>query len=59
MYRYSFIVIDEMQRMKRAGIPEASVKWLWQAKTIGYMIGTLFLESFHREMVTGRCSPRP
>ena len=53
MYRYSFIVIDEMQRMKRArdsrGFGE---KWLWQAKTIGHMIGTLFLRSFHRgEMV--------
>ncbi len=53
MYRYSFILIDEIQRMKRARDSRCfGARWLWQAQTIGHMIGTLFLRSFHRgEMV--------
>jgi cobalt/nickel transport system permease protein len=53
MYRYSFILVDEIQRMKRARDARGfGGKWLWQAKTLGHMIGTLFLRSFHRgEMV--------
>ena len=49
MYRYSFILIDEMQRMKRARDSRClGGRWLWQMKTAGYMIGTLFLRSYHR-----------
>jgi cobalt/nickel transport system permease protein len=49
MYRYSFIVTDEIQRMKRARDSRGfGGRWLWQAKTIGHMVGTLFLRSFHR-----------
>jgi len=49
MYRYSFILIDEMHRMKRARDSRCfGGSWLWQTKVIGNMIGTLFLRSFHR-----------
>jgi cobalt/nickel transport system permease protein len=49
MYRYSFILVDEMQRMKRARDSRCfGGRWFWQSKTIGHMIGTLFLRSFHR-----------
>jgi len=49
MYRYSFILIDEMYRMKRARDARCfGGKWFWQTKVIGHMIGTLFLRSFHR-----------
>lgn len=49
MYRYSFILIDEMHRMKRARDSRCfGGKWFWQTKVIGQMIGTLFLRSFHR-----------
>jgi cobalt/nickel transport system permease protein len=49
MYRYSFILIDEMQRMKRARDSRCfGGKWFWQSKVVGHMIGTLFLRSFHR-----------
>ncbi len=49
MYRYSFILIDEMHRMKRARDSRCfGGKWFWQAKVIGHMIGALFLRSFHR-----------
>jgi cobalt/nickel transport system permease protein len=49
MYRYSFILIDEMQRMKRARDSRCfGGKCFWQSRTIGHMVGTLFLRSFHR-----------
>ena len=49
MYRYSFILIDEMYRMKRARDSRCfGGRWFWQTKVIGHMIGTLFLRSFHR-----------
>jgi len=49
MYRYSFILIDEMHRMKRARDSRCfGGKWFWQLKVIGQMIGTLFLRSFYR-----------
>jgi cobalt/nickel transport system permease protein len=49
MYRYSFILIDEMHRMKRARDSRCfGGKWFWQSKVFGHMIGTLFLRSFHR-----------
>ncbi len=49
MYRYSFILIDEMHRMKRARDSRCfGGRWFWQTKVIGHMIGTLFLRSFHR-----------
>jgi len=49
MYRYSFLLIDEMQRMKRARDSRCfGGRWIWQSITIGEMVGTLFLRSFHR-----------
>ncbi len=49
MYRYSFILIDEIQRMKRARDSRCfGGRWFWQTKVIGHMVGTLFLRSFHR-----------
>ncbi len=49
MYRYSFILIDELYRMKRARDSRSfGGRWLWHSKVIGYMIGWLFLRSFHR-----------
>jgi cobalt/nickel transport system permease protein len=49
MYRYSFILIDEIYRMKRARDSRCfGRRWFWQTKVIGHMIGTLFLRSFHR-----------
>ena len=49
MYRYSFLLIDETHRMKRARDSRSfSGRWLWQLKTVGHMVGTLFLRSFNR-----------
>jgi cobalt/nickel transport system permease protein len=49
MYRYSFILVDEVQRMKRARDSRCfGGTWLWQGKTIGHMVGTLFVRSYHR-----------
>ena len=49
MYRYSFLLVDETHRMKRARDSRSfGGRWLWQLKTVGHMIGTLFLRSFHR-----------
>jgi len=49
MYRYSFILIDELYRMKRARDSRSfGGRWLWQTEVIGHMIGTLFLRSYHR-----------
>jgi len=49
MYRYSFILIDEVYRMKRAKDSRSfGGRWLRQTEVIGHMIGTLFLRSYHR-----------
>jgi cobalt/nickel transport system permease protein len=49
MYRYLFLLTDEIHRMKRARDSRSfGGRWFWQLKTIGHMIGTLFLRSFHR-----------
>jgi len=48
-YRYIFVLMDELQRMRRARDSRGwSGKWLWQAKVIGHMIGALFLRSYER-----------
>jgi cobalt/nickel transport system permease protein len=57
MYRYSFIVTDEILRMKRARDSRCfSERWLWQVRTIGHMIGSI--GPCFRGGMTGRC-PRP
>ena len=48
-YRYMFVLVDEMDRMKRARDCRCyGGKWLWHSKVIGQMIGTLFLRSYQR-----------
>lgn len=49
MYRYIFVLTEEMQRMRRARDSRGwSGKWLWQARVIGHMIAALFLRSYER-----------
>lgn len=49
MYRYIFVLMDELQRMRRARDSRGwSGKWLWQVKVIGHMIAALFLRSYER-----------
>jgi cobalt/nickel transport system permease protein len=55
MYRYLFVLVDEAMRMGRArdcrgvsSLHPYSRRWAWQAKTVGNMIGTLFLRSYER-----------
>jgi cobalt/nickel transport system permease protein len=48
-YRYIFVLMEELQRMRRARDSRGwSGKWLWQAKVIGHMIAALFLRSYER-----------
>ncbi|NIA06417.1 MAG: cobalt ECF transporter T component CbiQ [Actinobacteria bacterium] len=48
-YRYVFVLVDEVERMKRARDCRCyGGKWLWHSKVIGQMIGTLFLRSYQR-----------
>ena len=48
-YRYMFVLADEIVKMKRARDSRCfGGKWLWHMKTIGHMIGTLFLRSYER-----------
>ena len=49
MYRYIFVLIDEVMRMKQArDSRNFGGKRLWQLGTIGNMIGTLFIRSYER-----------
>lgn len=49
MYRYIFILIDETMRMKQArDSRNFGGKRLWQMRTIGNMVGTLFIRSYER-----------
>jgi cobalt/nickel transport system permease protein len=49
MYRYIFVLTDEVMRMKQArDSRNFGGKWLWQIKTIGNMIGTIFIRSYER-----------
>jgi cobalt/nickel transport system permease protein len=49
MYRYSFILVDEILRIKRARDSRCfGGRWFWQSKVVGHMVGTLFLRSYHR-----------
>jgi cobalt/nickel transport system permease protein len=49
MYRYIFVLTDEVMRMKQARDSRnfGGSRW-WQAKTIGTMAGTLFIRSYER-----------
>jgi cobalt/nickel transport system permease protein len=49
MYRYLFVIVDEVIRMRRArDSRNFGGKRVWQLKTIGNMVGTLFLRSYER-----------
>ena len=49
MYRYIFVIVDEVMRMKRAReCRNFGGKRIWQIKTVGNMVGTLFLRSYER-----------
>jgi cobalt/nickel transport system permease protein len=49
VYRYVFVLTDEVLRMKRARDSRGyQGRWLWQAAVVGRMIGTLFLRSYER-----------
>jgi len=49
MYRYIFVLTDEVMRMKQArDSRNFGGKGLWQIKTIGNMIGTVFVRSYER-----------
>jgi len=49
MYRYLFVLVDEVIRMKQARDSRSfGGKRSWQLKTIGNMVGTLFLRSYER-----------
>ncbi len=48
-YRYIFVLIDEAMRMWRARESRNfGGRWIWQVKTIGNLIGTLFIRSYER-----------
>ena len=55
MYRYIFVLVDEAMRMQRARDSRSVATWhpfsrrgLWQIKSVGSMIGTLFIRSYDR-----------
>jgi len=49
MYRYIFVLIDEVMRMRQArDSRNFGGGRLWQLRTIGNMIGTLFIRSYER-----------
>lgn len=49
MYRYIFVIVDETMRMKQArDSRNLGGGRLWQLRTIGSMIGTLFVRSYER-----------
>jgi cobalt/nickel transport system permease protein len=49
MYRYIFVLVDEAMRMGRARESRSlGGGWIWRARTLGNMIGTLFLGSYER-----------
>jgi len=48
-YHYIFLLVDEAMRMRRARESRnLGGKRVWQIKTLGHMVGTLFLRSYER-----------
>ena len=49
MYRYIFVLTDELMRMRQARDSRSfGGSRLWQIKTAGRMIGSLFIRSYER-----------
>lgn len=48
-YRYQFVIVDETERLVRSRNSRLwQPRFITQTKTLGYMIGTLFLRSYER-----------
>jgi len=48
-YRYLFLLVEELERMKRARDARCyGGRWFWQTKVVGRMIGTFFVRSYER-----------
>ncbi len=48
-YRFLFVFTEEAARMKRSMTARAfEDRWLWQARTVGRMLGVLFLRAYER-----------
>jgi cobalt/nickel transport system permease protein len=49
MYRYLFVIVDEVQRMRAALASRGyRPRWAWQARTVGRVVAALFLRSYGR-----------
>ncbi|MCJ7515557.1 MAG: cobalt ECF transporter T component CbiQ [Dehalococcoidia bacterium] len=49
MYRYIFVLVDEVMRIQQArDSRNFGGSWLHHVKTIGHMLGTLFIRSYER-----------
>jgi cobalt/nickel transport system permease protein len=49
IYRYFFVLLDEILSVKRAVESRGyQGRWVWQVKTLGRMLGQLFLRTFER-----------
>jgi cobalt/nickel transport system permease protein len=49
MYRYIFVLVDEAMRIQQAhNSRNFGGSWLHHVKTIGHMVGTLFIRSYER-----------
>jgi cobalt/nickel transport system permease protein len=50
VYRYIFVIVDEAMRLRQARDSRnfGRGKLIWQIKTVGNMIGTLFIRSYER-----------
>ena len=49
MYRYSFLFLEEYQRMRRAMASRNYCgRWLWQSSVLGHVLSSLFLRSYER-----------
>lgn len=48
-YRYLFVLGNEAQRLWQAAVARGfGARWLWQARVVGQLVGTLFLRSYER-----------
>jgi cobalt/nickel transport system permease protein len=49
IYRYFFVLLDEVLRMKQAIDSRGyQGRWIWQARAVGRMLGQLFLRTYER-----------
>lgn len=49
IYRYFFVLLDEVLRMKQAIDSRGyNGRWIWQARAVGRLLGQLFLRTYER-----------